>query len=294
MTATTRIAFCGLGQMGAPMAARLLDAGHDLTVWNRTPERATPLVERGAHQAVSPSDAAGRAEVVVTMLADPAALEQVVFGAEGVAAGISSGATLVEMSTMGPDAVRDLAARLPDGVDVLDAPVLGSIPQATDGALKVFVGGDAAVFEHCRSILEAMGTPTHLGPLGAGASMKLVANSTLGALMCGLAEAMALADALGLDEAAVLDILVDSPIGTTAKSKRALIEGGEYRPPNFKLSLAAKDLALVTATAEAAGVDLRLSPAAKAWFDDAEKAGLGDRDYSAVIAAVRRRVPGSA
>lgn len=294
MTATTMIAFCGLGQMGAPMAARLLDAGHDLTVWNRTPERAAPLVERGAHQAVSPADAAARAEVVVTMLADPAALEQVMFGPEGVAAGISAGATLVEMSTTGPDAVRDLAARLPDGVDVLDAPVLGSVPQATDGALKVFVGGDTGVFERCRGVLEAMGTPNHLGALGAGASMKLVANSTLGALMCGLAEALALADALGLDEAAVLDILVESPIGATAKSKRALIEGGEYRPPNFKLSLAAKDLALVTAAAESAGVDLRLSPAARTWFDDAERAGLGDRDYSAVIAAARGRAPGSA
>lgn len=293
MTTTTRIAFCGLGQMGAPMAARLLDAGHDLTVWNRTPDRAASLVERGAHQAASPADAAGRAEVVVTMLADPAALEEVVSGPEGVAAGISSGATFVEMSTVGPDALRDLATRLPDGVDVLDAPVLGSIPQATNGALKVFVGGDVAVFERCRGVLEAMGTPTHLGPLGAGASMKLVANSTLGALMCGLAEAMALADALGLDEAAVLDILVESPIGKTAGSKRAMIEGGEYRPPNFKLSLAAKDMALVTAAAEAAGVDLRLAPAARAWFEAAETAGLGDRDYSAVIAAARGRLPGS-
>lgn len=294
MTATTRIAFCGLGQMGAPMAARLLDARHDLTVWNRTPDRAAALVERGADQAVSPAAAAGRAEIVVTMLADPAALEQVVFGPDGVAAGISSGATLVEMSTVGPDAVRELAARLPEGVDVLDAPVLGSVPQAAAGALKVFVGGDAAVFERCRRVLEAMGTPTHLGPLGRGASMKLVANSTLGALMCGLAEAMALADALGLDEAAVLDILVESPIGTTARSKRALIEGGEYRPPNFKLSLAAKDLALVTDAAEAAGVDLRLAPAARTWFERAEAAGLGDRDYSAVIAAARGRQPGSA
>ena len=289
----TTIAFCGLGQMGAPMAARLLDAHHDLSVWNRTPERAAPLVERGAHQAVSPADAAGRAEVVVTMLADPAALEGVVLGPEGVAAGISSGATLVEMSTVGPDALRDLASRLPEGVDALDAPVLGSVPQATEGTLKVFVGGEADVFERCRPVLEAMGTPTHLGPLGAGASMKLVANSILGALMCGLAEAMALADALGLDPAAVLDILAESPIGATARSKRALIEGGEYRPPNFKLSLAVKDLGLVTSAADAAGVELRLAPAARSWFERADAAGLGDLDYSAVIAHMRGR-PASA
>lgn len=287
-----RVAFCGLGRMGAPMTARLLEAGHDLTVWNRTPERAAALRERGADQGVSPADAAGRAEVVVTMLADRDALEEVVFGADGVAAGISSGATLIEMSTVGPEVVRSLAERLPDGVDVLDAPVLGSVPAATDGSLKIFVGGDGAVFERCRAVLDALGAPRHLGPLGAGAAMKLVANSTLGALMCGLAEALALADALGLPQDAVLDILAESPIGTTVKSKRKLIESGVYGP-NFSLALAAKDLRLVTEAAEQAGVELRLSPAARSWLERAEAAGLGALDYSAVIADVRGR-PASA
>ncbi len=128
------------------------------------------------------------------MLADPAAVEEVVSAAD-----LGAGTTLVEMSTIGPDAARALAAGLPEGVDMLDAPVLGSIPQATEGTLKIFVGGDAEVFERRRPVLEAMGTPRHLGPLGAGAAMKLVANSTLGALMTGLAEALALADGLGLD-----------------------------------------------------------------------------------------------
>jgi len=274
--------------MGVPMAARLLAAGHDVTVWNRTPERAEPLREKGAAQAVSPADAAGRAEVVVTMLADPEALEQVVFGTDGVAAGMSTGTMLVEMSTVGPEVVRALAARLPDGVDILDAPVLGSVPQATEGTLKIFVGGDEAVFERARSVLDPMGTPRHLGPLGAGAAMKLVANSTLGALMCGLAEALALADALGLEQDAVLDILAESPIGTTVKSKRALIESGTYGP-NFSLALAAKDLRLVAEAAEQAGVELRLSPAARAWFERADAAGLGALDYSAVIANLRGR-----
>ncbi|MDQ2826339.1 MAG: NAD-binding protein [Actinomycetota bacterium] len=198
------------------------------------------------------------------------------------------------MSTVGPDVVRHLAARLPPGIHVLDAPVLGSVPQATEGSLKVFVGGDADVFERWRTVLEAMGTPTHLGPLGSGAAMKLVANSTLGAAMCGLAEALALADALGLGEGAVLDILAESPIGATVRGKRTLIEGGDYRPANFKLALAAKDLGLVTGAAEAAGVDLRLARAACAWFAQAEAAGLGDRDYSAVIAAARGQATGGA
>jgi 3-hydroxyisobutyrate dehydrogenase-like beta-hydroxyacid dehydrogenase len=282
------IAFCGLGRMGAPMAARLLDAGHDVAAWNRTPGRAAALVERGARQADSPADAATGAEVVVTMLADPAAVDDVLFGDHGVVAGIRPGATVVEMSTVGPAAVRDIGSRLPDGVQLLDAPVLGSVPQATDGTLKVFVGGDPAVFDSCRPLLETLGTPVHLGPLGAGAAMKLVANSTLGTLMCGLAEALALADALGLEQAAVLDILAGSPIGATVRSKRQLIESGEY-PANFKLALAAKDLGLVTAAADEAGLGLKLAPAARAWLEAADGAGLGDLDYSAVVAHARGR-----
>ena len=277
-----KVAFCGLGKMGARMAARLLGAGHDLTVWNRTPGRAGELVEQGATEAGSPAEAAAGAEVVITMLSDPDAVEEVVSALAGT---LAAGATLVEMSTIGPDAVRALAAGLPAGVDMLDAPVLGSIPQATEGTLKVFVGGEPAVVERCRPVLEAMGTPRHLGPLGAGAAMKLVANSILGALMGGLAEALALADAFELDEGAVLDILAESPIGVTVKSKRKLIESGAY-PANFKLALAAKDLRLVT---EAAGVDLRMAAAARTWLERAVEHGLGDLDYSAVVADVRGR-----
>ena len=284
----TKVAFCGLGRMGVPMAGRLIEAGHEVTVWNRTAARAAPLVDRGASRADTPAAAAGAADVAVTMLADQDALETVVFGQDGLGSALAAGSTLVEMSTVGPDVVRSLAQRLPDGVDVLDAPVLGSVPQATDGSLKVFVGGDEEVVERCRPLLEAMGTLRHLGPLGSGAAMKLVANSTLGALMCGLAEALALADALGLDEAAVLDILSESPIGATTKSKRKLIESGEY-PPNFKLELAAKDLRLVTAAAEKAGLELHLAPGARAWLERADDRGLGELDYSAVIASVRGR-----
>ena len=279
----TVLAFCGLGRMGAPMAARLLDAGHELRVWNRTPGKADALVEAGATEAASPAEAAAGAEVVITMLADRVAVEDVVSAAH-----LAAGTTLVEMSTVGPDAVRALAAGLAEGVDVLDAPVLGSVPQATEGTLKIFVGGDAEVFERRRPVLEAMGTPRHLGPLGAGAAMKLVANSTLGALMTGLAEALALADGLGLEESDVLDILSDSAIGVTAKGKRPLIESGVYKP-NFSLGLAAKDLRLVMEAADAAGVELRVAAAARSWLERADEHGLGALDYSAVIADVRGR-----
>ncbi len=281
-----KVAFCGLGQMGDPMAARLLDGDHELVVWNRSPERTDALVEGGAGRAATPAEAASGADVVVTMLSTPEALEDVVFGDEGLASGIDAGATLVEMSTVGPDAVRRLAERLPDGVGVLDAPVLGSVSAATDGSLKLFVGGPEDFLERWRPVLERFGTVHHLGALGSGAAMKLVANSTLATLMTGLGEALALADGLGLDVGLVLGLLSESPIGVTAKSKRENIETGTYSP-NFKLALAVKDVKLVTDAARSAGVDLRLGPAAQAWLEAAEQADLGAMDYSAVIAHIR-------
>jgi len=272
--------------MGAPMAGRLLEAGHDLVVWNRSPERTSATVERGASAAPSPAEAASSADAVVTMLATPDALDAVAFGPRGLASGIRPGTTVIEMSTVGPDVVRDLAARLPDGVDVLDAPVLGSVPQATEGSLKIFVGGGEEAFGRWRPVLEAMGRPVRFGALGAGASMKLVANSTLGAVMSAVGEALALADALGLDQALVLDTLAESPVGATVKSKRRLIESGEFEP-NFALALAAKDLRLVDEAARAAGIEAWVAAAARAHFEDADRAGLGDLDYSAIIAHVR-------
>ncbi len=281
-----KVAFCGLGQMGEPMAARLLDGDHELVVWNRSPERADALAERGARRAASPAEATTGAEVVITMLATPDALDEVVFGDDGVASGIEAGTTLVEMSTVGPDAVRSLAERVPDGVDVVDSPVLGSVSAATDGSLKLFVGGPEDQVERWRAVLEHFGTVSHLGPLGSGAAMKLVANATLATLMVGLGEALALADGLGLDASQVLGLLAESPIGVTAKSKKENIETGTY-PPNFKLALAVKDVKLVTGAARGAGVDLRLGPAAQAWLEAAEEADLGAMDYSAVIAHIR-------
>jgi 3-hydroxyisobutyrate dehydrogenase/2-hydroxy-3-oxopropionate reductase len=216
------------------------------------------------------------------MLATPDAVDEVVLGSGGAAEGLSTGSTLIEMSTIGPDAVRDLAERLPDGVDLLDAPVLGSVRQANEGSLKIFVGGSDELFERWRPVLEHLGTPRHLGPQGAGAAMKLVANVCLGVLMTGLGEALALAQALDLKQGDVLDVLAESAIGATVKSKRSNIESGEW-PPNFKLELAAKDLRLVAQEAEAAGLHLNLAEAARTWLEAAEQDGLGDRDYSAVI-----------
>ena len=279
----TSVAFLGLGLMGAPMARRLLDAGHELVVWNRSAGKAAPLVEAGARQASTPREAAGGAEVVITMLADPPALAAVTEGDEGVAAGVEGGATVLEMSTVGPAAVHRLREALPDGATLIDSPVLGSTPQAEDGSLQLFVGGDPDAVERWLPLLRTFGSPTPVGPLGSGAAAKLVVNSTLGGTLALFGEALALADGLGLERSAALDVLARSPLGGQVERRRPAVESGEF-PLRFRLRLASKDLALVEAAAGDAGVDVRLAPAARRWFDDATDAGWGDEDYSAVLA----------
>ena len=149
----TAIAFVGLGDMGARMAARLLASGHELTLYNRTAERARPLVEAGATAAASPADAARGAELAVTMLADPAALSAVVEGEAGLTEGLARDATLIEMSTVGPDAVERLRRVLPSSVGLLDSPVLGSLGEAEAGTLRLFVGGPEALAERWMPLL---------------------------------------------------------------------------------------------------------------------------------------------
>ena len=281
----SKIAFLGLGQMGSPMAARLLEAGHHVTVWNRTPERAAPLRQRGAVVASSPAEAAAGVEFAITMLATPEALEAVLFADGGLAAALGPGQVMIDMSTVGPEAVRSVAARLPEGVSLVDAPVRGSVPEATEGRLHIFVGATDEDFARARPILESFGEIRRTGGAGSGAAMKLVVNLALGAAIVVLGEALALGESLGLEPGALLDVLADSPIGPAVRAKRTNVEAGRY-PPNFKLGLAAKDLRLVMDTADAAGQDLRLARAARAWLDEAARRGASDLDYSAVVATI--------
>jgi 3-hydroxyisobutyrate dehydrogenase-like beta-hydroxyacid dehydrogenase len=284
----TTVAFIGLGAMGRRMAGRLLHAGHDLVVWNRTPDRATALTDRGARLAASPGQAAADAEVTITMVADPAALQAVADGADGIAAGIASSATVIEMSTVGPSAVADLAATLPDGVGLLDAPVLGSIAEAEAGSLQVFAGGPTALVGRWTPLLSTLGTVRHVGPLGSGAASKLVANATLFGVLGVLGEALALGRALGLSGATTFDVLSVTPLAAQAQRRRAAVESDDF-PQRFALSLARKDAGLVADAATAAGADLRLARAALAWLRDADDGGWGTRDYSSLIAWILDR-----
>jgi 3-hydroxyisobutyrate dehydrogenase-like beta-hydroxyacid dehydrogenase len=269
------------------MARRLLDAGHEVVVWNRTRDRAAPLVDLGAVHADSPADAARRTEAVMTMVADPSALRGVTEGKDGIAAGMRDSTTMIEMSTVGPSAVERLAGMLPEGAGFLDAPVLGSLTEAETGALKIFIGGPNTLATKWTPMLRAMGSPIHVGPLGSGAAAKLVANSTLLGTLGVLGEALGLARALGLPRAATFEILAQTPIASQAERRRPQIEDDDY-PHRFSLSLARKDGDLIAEAAATSGAQLRLANAVRSWFADAEAAGEGDRDYSAILDFILR------
>jgi len=285
VSAPSAVAVVGLGAMGSRIARRLLAAGHDVVVWNRTRDRMTELAEVGAVLASSPADAGSRSDAVVTMVSDPIALREVTEGPSGIAAGVASSTTVIQMSTVGPEAVSRLISRMPKGVGLLDAPVLGSLDEAESGSLLIFVGGPTVLFERWTPLLSVLGSAVHVGPLGAGSAAKLVANSTLFGVLCTLGEALALADGLGLSREAAYGVLAATPLATQAERRRGAVESGEY-PTRFSLSLARKDADLIAEAAAAAGVELRTTSAGRTWLSDADAAGRDEQDYSAVLAHI--------
>jgi len=283
----TSVAVVGLGAMGSRIARRFLDAGNELVVWNRDAARTAPLTEAGATRAQTPAEAARAAEVVVTMVADPQALQAVTEGPDGVAAGAADSTAVIQMSTVGPDSISRLASVLPSGVGLLDSPVLGSVSEAESGTLKVFLSGEQPLVERWTPLLSTLGSVLHVGALGAGTAAKLVANSTLVGTISLLGESLALAGKLGLSRDVTFDVLAETALAAQAERRRAAIETGDY-PKRFGLSLARKDADLILEAAAAAGADLRLLAAARTWFADAEEAGRGGDDYSAVLGEIVR------
>src|SRR6266480_2455207 len=274
----------GLGAMGGRIARRLADAGHELVVWNRDPAKTEPLAAAGAVAAASPADVARQAEAVITMVADPRALTDVTEGPEGVAAGVGEGTTVIQMSTVGPESVSRLASLLPEEA-LLDSPVLGSVSEVEAGTLNVFVGGRPELVRRWTPLLSTLGTTVHVGPVGAGTAAKLIANTTLVGVIGVLGEALALADGLGLSREAAFDVLGKTALAGQAERRRSAIDSGEY-PPRFALYLARKDADLILEAAARTGTELRLTSAAGEWLADAEEAGLGEADYSAVLARI--------
>lgn len=239
--------------MGVPMARRLIDAGHEVTVWRRG-------------SGVSPAAAVAGASLVITMLRDgPAVLEVMKAATDG----LEPGATVVEMSTIGPSAVHELRAMLPDSVGLVDAPVLGSVGPAADGTLTVLAGGS---LEACEEVLRIFGTVRACGPLGAGAALKLAVMSALVPAQVLLAETFAYGQAHGVDRTALIDTLAGTPLGALAERLR--VPSAETR---YALGLAAKDVRL------AAWPGATVAAAALSRLQEAEMAGYGDRDLTAIV-----------
>jgi 3-hydroxyisobutyrate dehydrogenase-like beta-hydroxyacid dehydrogenase len=281
----------GLGAMGSRIAARLLETGHQVAVWNRTAEKAAPIVALGAELAATPAELAASSRVVITMVSDPAALQATVSGPAGIAAGLAPGADVVEMSTVGPPAIQWLRSQLPAGVGLVDAPVLGSVAQAERGELTLYAGGSDESVGRVTPVLTALGTIVRVGESGSGAAAKLVANAALFAAVAAVGEAIAFARSVGLDDEVVDRVLETTPLGAEAARRRPLLAAGDY-PPRFSLALAAKDARLILEAASASDAGpLRLIEGVQEWLAQAEQEGWGGNDYTAMLATITTSRP---
>jgi 3-hydroxyisobutyrate dehydrogenase-like beta-hydroxyacid dehydrogenase len=267
------------------MARRLLDAGYAVIGWNRTPAKTAPFVEAGGRLAATPAEAAAQVETVIVMVSDPAALIAVTEGPDGVLSGVRPGAQLIVMATVGPAAIARLISVTPAQVDLLDAPVLGSLVEAAQGKLQIFASGSIPSIQRAASLLAVLGSVTRVGGLGAGSAAKLVANGTLFGMLGLLGEALALAQTLGLSRETAFEVLAATPLAEQAERRRPALEAGEF-VARFSLALARKDADLLLAAAASAGSEIRLAGAATSWLADAERSGLGEKDYTAVLAAI--------
>jgi 3-hydroxyisobutyrate dehydrogenase-like beta-hydroxyacid dehydrogenase len=239
-----KLGFIGLGAMGAPMAKNLLEAGHELAVWNRSPERVDPLVEAGARRADSPADAASGTRATILMVTNAEAVQEVLFGDKGVVRRLPAGAAIINMGTIDAVATTKIAKTLGDlGYRMLDAPVSGSTPLAAAGELNIMVGGDEQTFKEFEPVLATMGEKiSHLGEVGSGARMKLINNLIMGANMAVLSEGLALGEAAGIPVEKQLEvILAGGAASGVAQRRSGNLISGSYEP-QFKLSHELKDL----------------------------------------------------
>jgi 3-hydroxyisobutyrate dehydrogenase len=281
-TMTTMLGFIGMGHMGSHMATRLLGAGHQLTVYDRSREKSQAIA--GASVAETPRDLAAHSEVVLISVTDDAALEQVMFGADGALAGLREGSIIIDLSTVSPRASRRLYQAARDqGAAMIDAAVSGSVPQVDQGSLVVFVGGDEETYARCRSILEIVGEHIfYMGSSGMGTTMKMVVNTLLGLGMQSLAEAIALGEKAGLKKDLLLDVLAQTAVvSPSQRSKLANVKSEQY-PTQFALALMHKDLGLILRQAAELSVPMPATAAAEQMYTAAMAKGM-DKDFSIVI-----------
>jgi 3-hydroxyisobutyrate dehydrogenase len=286
-----RIGIAGLGRMGSALAARLIETGNTLVVWNRSPGKAEPLLALGARPAATPAALAAEAETIITILTDAAAIEAVYAGPEGILAADLAGKLVLEMSTVRPETPRALAARIAArGADVVECPVGGTTGPARQGRLLGLAGGDAAAVARARPLLEQMCRRVeHVGPIGAGAAMKLAINLPLALYYQALAEAVTLCGHLGHDPDWLMELFADTTGGSNVLKVRGpgiarALRGEDTGPTSFDIDGIRKDLRSMLEEAAARGAELPATRATLGVYDTASAAGWGGKDGAAIPA----------
>jgi 3-hydroxyisobutyrate dehydrogenase-like beta-hydroxyacid dehydrogenase len=291
------LGFIGLGAMGSRMTRRLLDAGHAVVGYNRTPAKAAPLVARGMTLAPSPRQVAESVDVLFSMVSNTEALDAVAEGADGVLAGLRQGSTWLEMSTVSPSATRRLAdAAALRGATLLDAPVSGSAITVEQGQLAFMVGGDPAALERVRPYLLAIGpTITHVGPLGLAATMKIATNLGLAVQILAFSEAVLLAEKAGIARERAVETLLRSVFASAMLKYRGPFVLGMPAEALFNVPMMQKDLDLALELGHRLGVPLPTTALTQSMLTAARSLGWGDHDFAVVFDVLARlsALPGS-
>ena len=284
-----RVAFLGLGTMGAAMAGNLARAGFAVTAWNRTTGRAPELTDLGVEIARNPADAAAKADIIVVCVSDTPDVEAVLFGGDGVVGGARAGSLIIDCSTIAPSGSWDFAARLKEhGLSMVDAPVSGGSEGAKNATLTIFVGGDEDDFERARPVLTALGrTITHVGPIGAGQAVKAVNQVILAGAYLGVAEGIVLAIKAGLDVEQVVGALGGGAAQSWVLANRAGRMIDNDYPLGFKVALHRKDLGIALELANQLGAVLPVTGLVAQFESGLIAAGHGDDDISAVARTIR-------
>jgi len=282
------VGFVGLGIMGQGMVRNLLKAGFEVNIWNRTAKRMDPLVEAGAKKTDSPSDLASKCDIVITCVSDTPDVQEVVLAESGVIHGVKSGALLVDMSTISPQATREIATKLGEkGVHMLDAPISGGSEGAAKGTLSIMIGGDAKQVARAMPYFEAMGkTITHVGGHGAGQMVKLVNQILVVVNMLAAAEALLFGQAGGLDLQKTLEAVTQGAAGSWMLSNRGpQVLERDWRP-GFTIDLQQKDLRLVLEAADQMGVPLMATNMIFNLYRTLQREGLGAEGNHALVKAL--------
>jgi 3-hydroxyisobutyrate dehydrogenase len=278
------VAILGLGIMGGGMAGRLLSVNFPLAVYNRNREKCVPFANAGAFAAATPRDAASKAKIIISMVANDAASREVWLGENGALAGAAPNSLLIESSTLSGGWIHELAGKAVErGCRFLDAPVTGTKPHAASGELVFLVGGSAETVDEARPVFSILGRETiHLGPVGSGALMKLINNFICGVQAASFAEGLSLIDAGGLDRSKAVSILTSGAPGSGIVKRVADRVAANDYAPNFALRWMAKDLSYAIVEGSGKKISLQTAAAALSIFQQAIAGGHGDEDFSAV------------